>query len=202
MPYTPQPFPFVKSSEVQATFDFLDSITGLAFVDFYPAVGFNTGSVKDFFLTPDASFISDTSGYKIATASLDQDFDILVEVPFTVAARDCYMYWLALAAGNNTSTITWKIIHVDSEAAETTLGTITGETLPGGVSNTFHSQSGNAVLTEKHFARGDTIRLNASQNNAENNSLYCDPSGKFSASDGDRTISSQCKLRLPVIPPI
>ena len=189
MPYSPQELPYVKSPEALATYDYFDSVIGVGFKKFYPVIG-QTSTATQHYLTTDSSIASDSVWFQV-DSSQDIDFDITVEVPFTIAAKDAIFNWRQVG-GDSTAGVTWKIIHYDG-STETVLGTVIGK-----VTTTATEQlSVKATLTRKFFEKGDILRINPNVTIGGSGNVPFDPSGGESSNDTEgRAVNSQLSLLL------
>ena len=191
MGYTPLEVGYRKSAEAVATYDFFDSILGAAFIKFYMATG-SSGATTQFILTIDGSHVSDSLKMR-QTGTFDLDFDILVDIPFTVAAREVVFNWLE---GTGAGTIQWTIYHVAVGGSETSLGTVTGNT-----NDVEAKKSSRVIITSKRFKKGEKLRINAIGTNSALIAWF-DPSGKKTVTDAEaRTVNSTASVLIPIVVP-
>ena len=189
------PVKYRKSAEAVFTVDFFDAIIGAGFINFYPAVGF-VGATEQFFLTADVNVVSDTIGYR-QDGNNDFDFDLLVDIPFTIANRECTINWTGKGDGVNNFVVTWHIIHVAVGGSETDIGTVISNNLD---SSNVERKLSRVILTHKSFSKGEKLRVNAVITLAGANSrIFFDPAGAEPLTDGtNRGVTSNCTVQIPI----
>ena len=195
MEYEPLPVNFRKSPEALATYSYFDSIIGAAFIKFYLLGTLDSVGPK-YHLTIDNTIASDNDNQLDASGAIDLDFDIDVEVPFTVAARTAIVSQPSQNAGG-APIITYTIYHVAADTTETSIGAVTTPTL-----SNLDRKTLQISLTRTRFKKGEKLRLNVNASSAI--STWWDPTGGISITEStsNRQTTSQAYLLLPVEIPV
>jgi len=177
MPLDPQLTEFTTESPVPASFDAIDFVTGLGLKKFYLLGTQLTGGVE-YSLTTDNTIQADTGNNKFgANATVNADFDIKFEKPFTIEAAEGTVSCTVTIAGAATLTITATIYHVDAAAAETQIGVVVFPTSSGDGS---HRRTGKFTFTRADFKIGETLRVTLDTvSTSAGTQTYIDPSGSI-----------------------
>lgn len=154
------PIEFRKSSELQLTATLVDSLGGVAYIDFYCNASGNRAGTTTYVLLQDNTFERD-SQKRYLTGSAEYSFDYAVENPFTIAGKEGYISYNQNAQANITMETCWVIARVDSGGTETEIFTASGANLSsagGAAEDVFLVQD---TFTETKFVKGDTLRVKA-----------------------------------------
>lgn len=192
---------FSKTSPIQFQVDYIDSLAGVGYVRFYPAgvgIGENTWTG---ILTTDSTFPSDEDSggeyYKII-ASKELNFDYDVEKPFTIANKECYFIWSGSRGDNNVGVV-WTVYHVSSKGTETSIGTVTGDTIAAA---SIVRKCSMVKLTKKVFKKGEKLRINAVMTVSSNSFIKIDPAGSTTASSWrGATVKYNAEVLIPIVIP-
>jgi len=201
---------FRKSSEIIASFDYFDYVTGRGFRSIYLAQSRDSGGVS-YFATTDSSiasdpnattttnnrFIDDTSGLK--------SFDITFNVPARVGGDAFINYTMQLTAASVDAHATFEIFLVNSAGTETSIGSVTGATTssPGGGGVTLRLNA-KITLTETSIAIGEKLRIKARTFRDAGGGtvrLFIDPAAIVSATESPAggTVPYNTVIRMPFI---
>lgn len=193
------PEDYRKSPPFTVSFDWTDSVLGLGYIRFFPCGSFLTAGQTYFLSTKvlDSAANKKTSGNVGTSGSfvkkIDIDFDLeIIKEPLTAKGT---AYVNLTGAGIDelmTTGFYWivKVVHVDTGATETTIGTGQSTTRPG-TANKWYRENITIDLTETLFAFGEKIRITIEgwANDAGGGSakivLYHDPASVESVTDAD-----------------
>lgn len=156
--------------------DFSDVASGIGYVTLTGLTTKTTDSATiTYFSLPDSFGSSITSPQNSTTGSatsstsfvnkIDVDFDMAPNA-FTTKVQGnafCEVTWQVDNSGSNGASayIEWNIIHVDTAASETVIGTVVTDTVaPGGGSSTTTTDFLHVALTETFIKPGEYLRLN------------------------------------------
>jgi len=198
MALLPKEFP--TEQQVQANYNYFDTVMGVGYVIFYPAIAYSDATTTTRFLTTDASYVSDSANFRVI-ASADIDFDATVEKPLRIAAQEAFINWRQSTGSGGSASVTWSIIHVDTNSVETVLGTVVGDTTGA---SAVEKKGVKVTLTEKTFRKGEKLRVSANiVIGGGNGEVPFDPSGGKASNDAEgRSVTSQAKIQIPIIIPI
>ena len=160
----PVPIVYRKNSESNVSYSFYDIASGTGYQRFYLG-GAGTSGANVLFIAPQA--IASTSGTgtsfieNAAGGIVTSNFDLPFNKTMTMGGEALFEYTMYLAA----TRIGWVSIHayhVNSAAAETSLGyTTSNQPTAGGSGNTYR-MSLKLTIAPKTFSKGEKLRLKVS----------------------------------------
>ncbi len=195
MPFKPVLTKYRKSAEVLSTYDFFESILGTAFIKFF-LLGTKDSAGLKYHLTTDSSIGSHGENLRIVDGGINIDFDIPVELPFKILARDAIISMSSERISGADKTLTYTVFHVTSGGTETSLGSVITEDI---ALNKRGRRAMKISMTEKRFKKGEKLRLNVTASAAM--TAWWDPVGRLSIVEqigGNATTNSQAVLLLPI----
>ena len=179
------------------TYDYFDSFSGVGFVKFW-LLGTNDSAGKKYHLTTDKTIGSSSTNLRDLSGAINLDFDIDIDTPFKVAARDGIVTMVFVIPGSG-RVVTFSVIHVDSDDTETTIGTVSTETMGQATGG---RRTCKMTMTEKLFKKGEKLRLTVSANLALE--AHWDPLGRITIIEEPgsfASVTSEAILSLPIIVP-
>ena len=190
------PQPFTNSSPLVFNVDYFDWARNTGYKTFY-LLGTRDSVGDKYILTEDSSLSSDSANYKTSNGD-DLNFDLTFENPVDIAGDLATISYHVQIAGEMSTTVVWTVYHYDG-TTETSLGTVTNA-----VSGTTHDHlqaTCQLQLTKKHFAAGDTLRINAVVTSTHTGTfMLYDPAGTISnASSTGQTVNSSASINIPFI---
>jgi len=179
--------------------DYFDWAAGAGYKAYY-AVGGQDDTGDIFYLTADATIVSDYVNIATANASEDIDFDITFNNPVTIAAADAYITYHVEVQNGRTLICDFNIYHYDG-STETLIGSASGDTIPDPAGTQYYNKTNKCLMTKTKFNRGDILRFNAVTTvggAGGGANLYYDPSGHITQTDpAGGSWTSQLKVNLP-----
>lgn len=193
----PQNFP-TPTGEVSFTVDYLDTIAGVGYKNFYLA-GTTDSVGSKYLLTTDTSIVSDKQNYAVVGSGQDIDFDIDIQKSFKLATGTAYIVVsTSIPAGTN-QILTYAIRHVSSGGVETDLATATGSTTVGAGGSQYFKKTTKMAMTGKAFKKGEKFRVNIVTNSSNANAaFYFDPSGTWTQTSESPNFSHRTFAIIPV----
>jgi len=184
---------------VVASVDFYDFATGTGFKDFYFMDNITGAGTQGHILTPNASYYS-TTGFTSVTdpAELDVDFDIDLEIPFTLEGEAVFNVFFASGQAYSAS-VEVNIKRVTSTGTEIQVGTEVSETITW--NNDTKVFSGKYTIPKTSFKAGEKIRVIVSSGSLGGGGrtlrVLHDPKDRDVSGTGT-FLSSLSKISLPV----
>lgn len=196
MAYTEIQEPYTKTAPVQLTADFFDQIEDTNLINMY-LLGLVDSTGDIFSLTTNVSTASHESNLISGNAgsTLDIDFDLDINTPFTIVARQAIINYYGQTITDGTAT--WTLRHVDAASVETDIGTVISDTI---TSSNEGKKTHKFTCTKQRFTKGDKLRINVVTSHATIKIAH-DPSGRqtfVEQSTSPVTVTGQATLSVPI----
>jgi hypothetical protein len=174
------------SGSALANYDWYDFSSGTGYKSFY-ACGMKTSTATIYALTSN-KMDGDQEVLQVGANNntVEYDFDITFQKP-TYISGTVYINWTQEAAAGRTVQVAFTFYHVDLLAAETSIGTVTGDSsVNGGGAAARYRKCTKASLTGKNFGVGETLRVTAAvtgSGGAGTVQIGCDPEARVSVTE-------------------
>lgn len=153
------PVHYRKSSETLLQVDFLDQFLGVGFVKIH-TIGLRNSSGNVYALTTNDTLIAhEENQYVDASSSIDIDYDLDINQNVVVAGVDCIVQARVQVDTGNTAAFSFNLKKVDSDGTETSMGSVTSDTLTGAASDEHFLLTTKLSLTRTVLKKGDKLRL-------------------------------------------
>ena len=188
--------PFTTTAPLVFNVDYFDWSQNAGYKRYY-FLGTSDSVGHKYSLTDDSSIVGDESNRTTSTGD-DLDFDLTFNSPVDVANATATISYVVTTAGAQTTTIIWTVYHYDG-TTETSLGTVTKAIT--GTANQKWQATAQLTLTEKHFAAGDILRVNAAVTSTHAGThMYYDPAGSISFTlTSTGTSTSSASINIPFL---
>ena len=201
----PVPLKITSAGNIPSVVDWSDTIQGVGYKRFYACSTYKeNGSAYGYFLSSQAvdSGLGESATNGLCTVSpCDINFDFEFGVPCIVESADALVnFTLMLQDTTDTMTVTVDLYHVDTGAAETSIGTQWTDTRTDGAVDFYIRLCAKLPLTKTHFAIGEKLRLSiALTDTGDPGRIYHDGGSRmtFTETYSGATIGSDVTLDIP-----
>jgi hypothetical protein len=198
----PIPIYYRKSAEgATASYDWFDFASNVGYKRFYAAGATHASAAKVYFLTTTSGMNSDFENCGYDGNSADIDFDITFNMPIILAASNVYVN-VSTRSQNAATTSHFHItVYHVTGVTETSLGTIESSTITqGGAGSAYYRRAVVVPITEKHFKKGDKLRINLVWTCSNGGYVYFDPASSLSLTEATtgRTIGTNLTVDVPI----
>lgn len=187
------PIHFRKAADFQVQYTFIETMSNVGFVRFYPCNSRKTGPVDTKFLA-----VKTIESYPDKTTNnSDSDFDWEFKIPATVAADDVIVNLTQKSVALKESIVTVNIYHVSLAAAETLIGTFVCISRNDG---SYYRECMQIPVSQKSFAIGEKLRVNIVMTGDADGGkhYYNDPTSPLTVvDDRGRTVGTDLTVDVP-----